>query len=174
MDAQRVPPAAVAEQAKAPPQRRVPSRPARRTSSPGVLQVQTTPEHVSRDRPSAPAASRGRADTRALLRRGYGALRTAGLSDTEAQAILAPFRELARRQAAPQTQQRESDYMSFLRHAEYELRHGNSAGLWTTADVIARAKELARCFPSISRAHRKSSARGILWTVLRSEDYQRW
>jgi hypothetical protein len=101
-------------------------------------------EYVSRGGQLAPAASRGRADTRALLRRGYDALRTAGLSDTEAQAILAPLRELAHRQAAPQTQQSEPDFVPFLAQAEHELRTGNNAGLWTTADVVARARALAR------------------------------
>jgi hypothetical protein len=32
----------------------------------------------------------------------------------------------------------------FLAQAERELRTGNNAGLWTTTDVVARAKALAR------------------------------
>jgi transcriptional regulator with XRE-family HTH domain len=115
------------------------------------------PEHVKRDRPTRlhvsrpptrttirtppPVATHGRTDTR-TLKRAYDALRQSGFSDAEAQHILAPFRELAQRQRT--ATEREPDFTSFLNQAEQELRTGNNTGLWTTADVIERAKMLAR------------------------------
>jgi hypothetical protein len=114
------------------------------------------PEHVERDRPArlyvsrpptrtpAPMGTPGRTDAR-TLKRAYDALRESGFSDAEAQHILAPFRDTAQRQrAAPSTQQRERDFVPFLAQAERELRTGNNAGFWTTADVTGRARELAR------------------------------
>jgi hypothetical protein len=117
-------------------------------------------QHVERDRPTrlrvsrppnctpmrtpAPVATPGRTATR-TLKRAYDALRESGFSDAEAQHILAPFRDAARRQrAAPSAQQREPDFVPFLAQAESELRHRNNAGYWTSADVLVRARELAR------------------------------
>jgi hypothetical protein len=95
-------------------------------------------------RTSARVATPGRADTH-TLKRAYDALRDSGFSDAEAQCILAPFRERAQRQrVTPLTQQREPDFVPFLNQAEYELRTGNNAGMWTTADVVTRARALAQ------------------------------
>jgi hypothetical protein len=125
--------------------------------------TQQPPEHVKRAKPARlhvsrppspptrttihmppPVATPGRTDTH-TLKRAYDALRESGFSDTEAQHILAPFRDSAQRQrAAPSAEPREPDYMPLLAQAEHELRTGNNAGYWTTADVIECARALAR------------------------------
>jgi hypothetical protein len=105
--------------------------------APGAPSV---PSRTTAHTPAHVASREHRADSRTLLKQGYDSLRSVGLSDTQAQGVLAPFRELTRAAAAP----REPSYMPFLTQAEYELRTGRNSGVWTTADVIARAKDLAR------------------------------
>jgi hypothetical protein len=94
--------------------------------------------------PSASGAQHSEANSRAMLKQSYGAMREAGLSDTLAQAILAPLRELARTARKAPAAPREPAYTRFLAQAEQELRTGRNAGVWQTRDVIERAKELAR------------------------------
>jgi hypothetical protein len=94
--------------------------------------------------PSARGAQHSEANSRALLKQSYDAMREAGLSDTLAQAILAPLRELARTARKAPATPREPAYTRFLAQAEQELRTGRNAGVWQTRDVIERAKELAR------------------------------